>query len=156
MNGFNFMGITKTKLVIVIIGIIVIWSASYIIHLYETQDSFKVENIPYRKIDTIEISNREIQGDSSIIIADRDSIAKVGKMLIGSKIVSFDNINTKANKGEYFIFLHIKNSKTVKWYLTNTSYSGGILRSGDYFYQNTPFLNFVISKLRANNSSNLN
>jgi hypothetical protein len=142
------MGITKTKLIIVFVAMIIILSGSYFIHLYETKDSFKVENIPYGKIDTIEISKQETPGNNSIIISNRDSIKILTKMLINSKIVSSDDINTKAYQGEYFIFIHTKNGEIIKLYLINTSYSGGILRSGDYSYQNTPFLSWAMKKLK--------
>jgi hypothetical protein len=142
-----FEFISKTKAIIVFVGIIVILSGSFIIHLYETQDSFKVENIPYTQIDTIEISDRGLLGNSSIIITNKDSILIMNKILIDSKIVSFDNINVKSNKGESDITIHIKNSEPIKLYLINTSFSGGILSSGDYYYQNTPLLNFVMNKL---------
>ena len=146
MSGFNF--ISRAKFIIVFIGIIVIWSASYIIHLYETQDSFKVENIPYAQIDTIRILDRGLSGTSSIVIDNSDSIIKVNKMLLNSKVISSDNINVRANKGECFIVIHTRNNRSsIKLDLINTSFSGGIIRSGDYYYQSTPLLNYVMNKL---------
>ncbi len=155
MSGFKYMGITKTKVIIVFVSIIIIWSASYIIHLYETQDSFKVENIAYKRIDTVEIFNGGLKGDM-LIISNIDSILKMNSILLRSKISDGENARIRSTTKSFAIILHFLNNKPITLYLYRTYYCGDIVRSGDYYYHNTPLLNLVISKFNDSNNSNLN
>lgn len=136
--------ITKTKLIVIFIGMITIWVASYFIHLYETSDSFKVENIPYAQIDTVKISEGT---GNTIIIDNKDSILTVKNILMRSRMIDERDLNLRANTRLFQIVVHFKDNKSIDLDLLKTLYSGGILRSGDYYYQNTPLLNYVVNML---------
>jgi hypothetical protein len=133
--------ITKTKLIVGFIIMISIWAASYIIHLYETKDSFKIENISHGQIDTIKISEGI---EKTVIISNQDSILRFMNILLQSKMAEDREVKLRATRS-FEITIHFKNNKSTDLDLLKTVYSGDILRSGDYYYQSSPLLNFIVN-----------
>jgi len=144
------MGITKIKLIIVFGTMILIWALSFAIHLYETLGSFRVDNLPYRDVLFIEVNDRGIVGEESIILKNKDSNNHIRNLILSSKPVNSEDINLRANQDQCYIILHYKNHKPSTLALTKSSFSGGILQSGDYFYKNDKFLNLIVSQLKTN------
>lgn len=140
---------SKRKIVLIFTVIISIWLFSFAIHLYETQGKFRVENIPYKQIEFIEIDDRGLVGNKEIFIYNRDSIDKVIHILRISKEVEWDNINWKASKGLCEIRLHLKKDGTTTLVLSDLPVPGAILRSGDYCYRNDLLLKLVINAIKA-------
>jgi len=147
---------SKRTVILVFSGIILIWLFSFVMHLYETQDKFKIENISYDKIKFIEIDNRGIIGDKEIVIRNKNSIDKTSRILKNSKEVKWENLNLKANMGLCELYLHRTDGSVMELILYNLPPSGGIVSSGDYYYKNDELLNFAIGILKSADKSKSN
>jgi hypothetical protein len=142
------MFITKTKLIIVFTIMTIIGLGSFRIHLYERQDSFRVENFPYSQVNAVKIFGSGISRATPVIISNKSDILEISQILLDSKEVDFDNINVKSSKDTYEIRFYIRNRKnSIMIYYFNTSFSGGIIQSGDYYYKNDRLLSFITNKL---------
>lgn len=104
-----------------------------------------VNNLSSENIRLIKIYDRGITGNDSVIVDDAEKLRLISNLIISSKKVEFDSINTKANKGLCELKLWMKNDESFNMEVIKTSFSGGILSSGRYYYHNDSLLS-VISK----------
>lgn len=133
----------SNNLKIVFIGILAIWLLSYLIHVFESGASFKLTNIKPNDIKAILVEDRGIKGNEVIRIANRDSITQVLALIKTSRLVDWDSINVKANKGLCTIILKHSANTNSTLELINTSFSGAIIESGDYCYRNDSLLHYI-------------
>jgi len=140
---------SKFKLVFVFVGIAFIWTLSFVIHLFEKRDKYKLGNITSKNVKLITVFDRGLKGNRTIIIDDSDSIHVFNAKMQRSQLVDQDSLNLKDNKGLCDIEFKYKDGRSQTIDLTNyTSLSKGIIQSGDYFYRNDALLNYVMSKLK--------
>jgi len=139
---------SKFKLVFILVGIAFIWALSFVIHLSEKQDKHKIENIISKNVKLITIFDRGLKGNQTIIIDSPDSINVFDMMIQRSKLVDQGSLNLRDNKGLCDIEFKYKDGRVQTIDLTDyTSFSKGIIMSGDYTYRNDDLLNYVMSKL---------
>jgi hypothetical protein len=134
----------KIKLIAIFIVIAIILFGYHL-----TPDSLAVQDIPYKKIDSIEIFNGGFRGER-VVIDNKDSIVNFNKILLSSQKVYPENINKKSHSRFFIIVLRLKNDKPINLYLLKTFFSGDILIFGDFCYQNTSMLNFILHKFEVN------
>lgn len=141
---------SKRTLIIVFTGIIFIWSFSFIIHFFETRKKFRIENLSYKEIKFIEIDDRGIIGGKKKQIYNKDTLQKIAVLLKNSKEVKLGDINIKSSNGLCELNIYFNNYTTNTIDLYNTSFSGGIVASGDYYYRNDMLLGFIFIVLKTN------
>lgn len=108
-----------------------------------------IVNFPWNKVSVFEVSDRGILGNKKLRITDPDSIAYMRKMILKSTKVSYRNINVKASRGLCTIEVIYNDGNKSHLELIRTSFSGGILSSGDYYYCNDDFLKEIILQLKS-------
>jgi hydrogenase maturation factor HypF (carbamoyltransferase family) len=140
----------ESKLIVFVVIAIVILSVTFILHLFETQDSFKIENVVYKKGLFIEIKNRGITPNTSLVVKNTYFVNKIIKFIKTSQPVKQDDISVKAHIGLYEIIFHYANDKDLMFILTDTTFSGGIIQSRGFFYRNDRLLKYIIDVLKAN------
>ena len=133
----------KIKIIFVFSGIVAIWVLSFLIHLYERKDSFKIENINIKNIDSIKIFDRGIVGENSFFIRNKDSINGLVKIISNSKGIDEEKLNLKDSNGVCDLMIYSENRKPTELNLTATNETGGIVNSGDYYYRNDELLHYV-------------
>jgi hypothetical protein len=104
-----------------------------------------INSLRSENIRLIKIYDRGIFGNDSVIVDDAEKLRLISNLIISSKKVEFDSINTKANQGLCELKLWMKNDESFNMEVLKTSFSGGIISSGRYYYHNDSLLN-VISK----------
>jgi hypothetical protein len=140
-------GMTQLKGRIVFIGMVAIIILIAFLSIQDNGSNHKIEFIRYRHIYSIRMDDRGMAGGNSMIIKNKDSLAGISKLLIGSKPVDFNQINIKPNKGTCYITVNYDDKQNMELSLTNAA-SGGIIESGSYRYVNDPLLNFVIDRVK--------
>src|ERR1700743_1430539 len=138
----------RSRFIIVFSVILIIWVTSYIVHIYETKSSFKISSIDVNTVQSIKIKDGGIKGSRTIIISNTDTIREIIRLIKKSTLVNWDDINIKANQGEYNIFLISGNKVITSLRLINTSFSGAILESGDYNYRNDSLMSHIFKILK--------
>lgn len=139
----------KIKIVIILFVVVAIWGLSFLIHLYELKGNFKLENIDFKMISSITISNRGMKGINYVSINKKDSIDFFDRILAGSVPVNKDDLNLRDNDGLCEIEINFKDKKSMEIDLTDTHTNSGIITSGDYFYRNDKLLNYIIVILKG-------
>ena len=138
----------STKIKIVFGVIVAIWTLSYLIHLYERKDKFKVENIDFRIANSIKIADRGMLGTSFVVINKREDINIFSKIIQNSNAISEDGLNLRDSYGFCDIIFYFKDKKSMEVSLINTRLTGGIITSGDYFYRNDKLLDYITTILK--------
>jgi hypothetical protein len=133
----------KIKIIFVFSGIVAIWVLSFLIHLYERKDSFKIEDINIKNIDSIKIFDRGIVGENSFFIRNKDSINGLVKIISNSKGIDEEKLNLEDSNGVCDLMIYSENRKPTELNLTATNETGGIVNSGDYYYRNDELLHYV-------------
>lgn len=139
---------SRNNLLIVIIVMLIIWGVSFGIHSYEKQDRFQLKNIPYQNIGYIEVLDRGLLGKQVLFFSNKDSIARIIKLLIASKPVNLGNINWKNNNGACEIVLHYPDKTAIALTYADMLSAGGIISSGSYNYRNDTLLRFFVKRFK--------
>ncbi|SHM24423.1 hypothetical protein [Mucilaginibacter sp. OK098] len=133
----------------IVLGVIVaIWTLSYLMHLYATKDKFKIENIEFKKINSIRVVDRGMEGTNIVVINKKDSIYVFNKIIHDSKTINENGLNLRDSYGLCDIIIYFKDKKSMEIGLINTRLTGGIIRSGDYIYRNDKLLDYIITILK--------
>lgn len=140
--------INKTKIILVFSALIVVWLLSYAIHLIELRPSLDLTKLYSEDITSIKINDRGILGNNSVLITDVERLKILSRLIVSSSEVDYDDINIKSNHGLCEVELHLKNKQNISFIITKTSFSGGILNSGDYYYRNDSLLVMIIESIR--------
>lgn len=124
--------------------ILIIWLTSLLIHVFERQSSFDINNIQIKGVQGATLIDEGINGTQTTTILDKDTLNKILILLKKSKTVNFSDVNVKANIGACSIILKtVKGNELPKISVINTSFSGAIIESGDYCYRNDSLLNYI-------------
>ncbi len=137
----------KSRLIFPFIVIIAVGILSYVLHRRELNPSLDLNNLRSSDITYIKIYDRGILGNDSLYIKDKDKLTVLSNLIISSTKIDFDSINTKANQGLCMITLKLRTEETRTFEMVNTSFSGGILSSGHYYYRNDSLLNVLSGML---------
>lgn len=141
--------VSKGKLTFVFIVILCVWLFSYIMHQVELNSSLDISNLHSENIRSIEIHDKGVFGSDSVKISDLEELESLTNIIFLSKKVDFDEVNTKANQGRFEITLNMLKDKKLTIDVINTSFSGGVVRSGHYYYRNDSLLMTVKKSFKS-------
>lgn len=144
-----YMAISKLKLVFMsILGIgAILFSCSCL-----KRNSFDdVNRLRSKDVVAITLYDRGIVGSDTLAVNNLDTLNLISRLIISSQKVDFDSLNTKANQGLCELRLLLKNSKSLTVEIIKTSFSGGVLSSGGYYYRNDSLLNLINGSLDPKN-----
>lgn len=126
----------------------------FVFHITGTSASNDIGNFKYQDINTITISDRGLLGNEIIKLKDPEIVRTIADLLKNSKKIDPEAVNLKANQGLCDIELEFKTPKYKPITLTNTTQSGGIIRSGDFHYRNDSLRNMILNILKNNRTKN--
>jgi len=137
----------------VILGAVILLSSLLYYFAFRAGSARELDivNFPWNKVSALEVFDRGILGNKKLKITDPDSIAYLSKMILKSTQISFNNINIKASLGLCMIDVIYNDGNKNHLELIKTSFSGGVLSSGDHYYRNDGFLNEITLQLKSSN-----
>lgn len=107
-----------------------------------------VNNINSKDITSIKIYDRGIFGNDSVVVDNKDELRLISRLIISSNKVEHSTLNIRASHGLCELELWMKNNDKFTIVLIKTSFSGGILNSGNFYYRNDSLLSVVSEKLK--------
>lgn len=140
---------SKSNRLKIVIGVMfAVGLISFLIHLFNSRDIFDVNRIDINDINAILIKDGGIKGHQMRLISDKNTTKNITSILKQSRVVNWHNINVKANQGECTVTLVHQNKKETTFRIIKTTFSGVIIESGDYTYQNNQLLGIIIKQLK--------
>lgn len=139
---------SKSKFSLVFSVIIGVGLLSYAFNCRRLYPFLDVNNLRSEDITSIRIHDRGIFGNDSVVVGKGEKLRLISYLIISSNKVEFDSINSKANQGLCELELLMKNDESLTIEIIKTSFSGGILNSGNYYYRNDSLLSVISKSLK--------
>lgn len=138
--------IRKMPFIVILVPSVLLFGL--ITFIVESLPCYDVRQFDFDKVSTIEIEDRGLLGNGIIEKRDRATVQFLSCLIKNSYRVDLLKTNLRANLGLCEMHIKFRDNKTKTILLTNTSYSDGIIQSGQYYYRNDSLLNVILKMLK--------